>query len=188
MSLTQDKITKNAVKFFKTGEEYGFMPESLMTFLGAAIVGAPASTRKDMNNAFDGGLIAHTLLVTRYAVTLNDLLPEKLKVEKNSLVKICCLHQIGKAKLFVPCTSEWHKEKQGKMYDFNEELVSMRVGERSIMYATQNGVKLTDVEYQAILNFDKEEDDKQSKIHTNTLGKLLKMANELAIMEEKISE
>lgn len=187
MSLTPERVTKNARKFFQTGEEYGFTPESLITFLGEDIIKAPASSRKDMHNAFEGGLIAHLLLVTRYAVTLNDVLPEQLKVEKNSLVKVCCLHQIGKAKLYKVCESEWHRNNQGKMYDFNDEIISMRVGERSALYALQHGVALSEEEYQAIVNHDKDDDDKQAKWHTSSLGMILKMANELAIAEEKMS-
>ena len=71
------------------------------------------------------------------------------------------------------------------MYDFNEELISMRVGERSIYYATKYGISLTEEEYQAILNYDKSEDDKQSKWYSSTLSTILKQANELAIIEEK---
>jgi hypothetical protein len=184
MSLTTERITKNTKKFFQTGEEYGFMNDELMKFLGADIVGAPASTRKDMHNAFNGGLIDHLLKVTRYAVTLNDILPEALKVDKASLVKVCCLHQIGKTKLYIPTTENWQINK-GIMYDFNNDLISMRVGERSALYALQHGVELNEAEYQAIVNHDKEDDDKQAKWHTTSLGMLLKMANDLAIMEEK---
>lgn len=185
MSLTVEKIAKNAKKFFQTGGEHGFMPESLMTFLGTDIVGAPASTRKDMHNAFEGGLIDHMLKVTKYAIILNDVLPEPLKVDKSSLIKVCCLHQIGKAKLYKVCESQWHRDNQGKMYEFNEELLSMKVGERSVFYALQHGVVLTDAEFQAIVNYDKDDDDKQAKYHTSSLGMILKMANDIAIMEEK---
>jgi hypothetical protein len=49
-------------------------------------------------------------------------------------------------------------------------------------------VTLTQEEYQAILNFDKDTTDLQSKYHTSNLGSLLKIANELAIIEEKNSK
>ena len=71
------------------------------------------------------------------------------------------------------------------MYEFNEELVSMKVGERSIYYATKYGVDLSEEEYQAIINYDKTEDDKQSKWYGSTLSTILKQANDLAIIEEK---
>lgn len=185
MSLTKEKITKNYVKFCTTGEKYGFLTDELKEFLGVDIIEAPASTMTSLHNAFEGGLIAHILTVTKYAVSLNDIIPEGSKVPMDSLIKVCCLHQIGKTKLYLPETSQWHRENQGKMYKFNEGLISMRVGERSALYALTNGVKLTEEEYQAIVNFDKEDDDKMAKWHSTMLATILKQANELAIKEEK---
>lgn len=182
MSITKEKVVKNAKKFFSTGEKYGFMTEALQTELGAEFVAAPASTATNLHNAFEGGLIDHLLRVTKYAVELNKIVPTP--VDNNSLIKVCLLHQIGKAKLYVTKDSSWHNER-GIMYDFNEELTSMRVGERSVYYAVNNGVSLTEDEYQAILNHDKDDTDKQSKWHSNMLAVLLRQANELAIMEEK---
>lgn len=185
MSLKKEQITKNVTKYFKTAQEYGFMNEELTTFLGQDFIKAPASTMKDLHNAFEGGLIDHLLRVTKYAVSLNDsILPDDQKIDKKSLVKVGLLHQIGKAHLYTPCTSEWHIKHQGKMYDF-ADVVSMRVGERSAFYVLTHGIKLTEEEYQAIINYDKDESDKQAKYHTNTLGEILKIANQLAIMEEK---
>ena len=83
------------------------------------------------------------------------------------------------------CESEWHRTNQGKMYEFNDELTSMRVGERSAYYALKYGVELSEDEYQSIINYDKPEDDKQAKWHSSTLSTILKQANELAIIEEK---
>ena len=186
MSLKSEQIVKNTKKYFQTANDQGFMTEELMNFLGESFIKAPASTMKHLNNAFEGGLIDHLLRVTKYAVSINEnVLTENLRLPKKDLIKVCFLHQIGKAHLYVPCTSEWHITNQGKMYEFNDNLVSMRIGERSVYYALNNGVKLTDEEYQAIINFDKDDTDKQSKYHTSTLGNILKMANELAIIEEK---
>ena len=65
------------------------------------------------------------------------------------------------------------------------ELVSLKIGERSAFYALKYGVELTEEEYQAIINYDKSDDDKQSKWYGCTLSTILKQANELAIIEEK---
>ena len=95
------------------------------------------------------------------------------------------MFKIGKTFLYKWCDSEWHRNNQGKMYEYNEELTSMRVGERSVYYATKYGISLTEEEYQAIINYDKSEDDKQSKWYSSVLSNILKQANELAIIEEK---
>jgi len=184
--IKQEQIVKNTKKYFQTAQEQGFMTEELMSFLGETFIKAPASTMADLNNAFEGGLIDHLLRVTKYAVSINEtILPENLRLPKKDIIKVCFLHQIGKAHLYVPCTSEWHIKNQGKLYEFNDGLTSMRVGERSAHYVLSNGVTLTEEEYQAIINFDKDDSDKQAKYHNSLLGDLLKMANQLAIIEEK---
>lgn len=183
-TAVKDKVVKNAKKYFTTGEKYGFMNEELQNFLGVDFISAPASTRTDLHNAYEGGLVAHLLLVTKYAIGLNNILPENMQVKVDSLIKVSCLHQIGKSKLYTKQTSQWHIDK-GMVYEFNEDLVSMRVGERSAYYATKFGVALTEDEYQAIINHDKDDSDKQAKWHSNMLAVILKQANELAIMEEK---
>lgn len=187
MPLTQEQVVKNTKKYFTTGQEQNFITEDFIAFLGADFMKAPASTMKDMNNAFEGGLIDHLLKTTKYAIGINSILPDELKLTKEEIIKVCFLYQIGKAHLFVPCTSEWHRNNLGKMYDFNDKLVSMRVGERSAFYAQTNGVKLTETEYSAIVNHDKPDDDLQAKFHNSMLGDVLKIANILATKEEKLS-
>ena len=184
MSLTKDEVIKNAKMYFSRGEKYNFMNEELQNFLGANFIAAPASTRTDLHNCYEGGLIEHMLLVAKYAVNINNSLPENQKVGLEPLIKVCLLHQIGKAHLYKPHSSDWHVGK-GILYEFNEDLVSMRVGERSAFYATKYGVALSEEEFQAIVNHDKTDDDKQAKWHSNMLAVILRQANELAIMEEK---
>lgn len=184
MSLEQAKIVANAKKYFETATKNGFMNDELMSFLGEEFIKAPATSMTSYHNAFEGGLIDHLLKVAKYAININNSLPEDERVDQTSLIKVCLLHGIGKAKLYTPCTSEWHRKNQGKMYEFNEDLVSMRVGERSAYYAISHGIKLTEEEYTAILFFDKT-DDKMSEYHNSMLGELLKMGNILAIKNAK---
>jgi hypothetical protein len=61
----------------------------------------------------------------------------------------------------------------------------MRVGERSAFYCLNNGVELSEEEYQSILNFDKSDEDKQSKWYGSTLSTVLRIANDLSIIECK---
>ena len=181
----KEKILKNKEKFNKTNETYNILSENLLEFLGEDLYSAPASNMESMYNAFPGGLIDYILTVTKYGINLNDILPESQRVDKKSIIKVCFLHQLGKVKLYKFCESEWHRKNQGKMYDFNEELVSMRVGERSAYYSLRYGVELSDEEYQSILKYDKTDDDKQSKWYGSTLSTILRLANELAIIECK---
>jgi hypothetical protein len=182
MSLTQEKIVANTKKYFETATNNGFMTEELMSFLGENFIKAPASTMESLHNSFEGGLVDHLLRVAFYAIRFNNSLPDDKKVDQKSLLKVCLLHQIGKTNLYVD-GPEWAK-KNGKYYDFNNTLVSMRVSERSIYYATSNGVTFSEQEYAAILMSDKT-DDKQAEYHNSILGELLKMSNIFAIKHEK---
>lgn len=184
MSLSKEQILKNSKKYFQTAESHGVMNQDLTNFLGEEFIKAPASTMKSMHNAFEGGLIDHLLNVTKYAVLMNNALPEKEKVDQKSLIRVCLLHQIGKAHMYKPCTSQWHVENQGKMYEYSDSNVSMRVGERSIFYAMSYGIKLTDEEYASIIMFDKN-DDKMAEYHNTMIGYILKFASTLAILNEK---
>jgi len=181
----KEKIVKNNEKFNKTNETYNILTKELLDYLGEDLYFSPASNMESMYNSFPGGLVDYILKVTKYGINLNDILPTTQKVDKTSIIKVCFLHQLGKVRLYKPCESEWHRKNQGKMYVFNEDLVSMRVSERSAYYTMKFGVNLTEEEYQSIVNYDKTDDDKQSKWYGSTLSTILRMANELAIIECK---
>lgn len=184
MSLSKEKIRKNAERYFKFIEKYGAFNDELVELLGEDFIKAPASPREDLYNAFDGGLIKHIFTVGKYISLINEQLPDNLKVDKDSLLRVSLLYQIGKAHLFTPTTEDWKKNK-GIYYDYNNELITMRVSERSLYYLSKCCIKLTDEEYSAIVNFDKLDSDLQSKYHNNMLGELLKMANTIAIKDQK---
>jgi len=181
----KEKIVKNKEKFDKTNETYNILTKELLDYLGEDLYSSPASNMESMYNAFPGGLVDYILKVTKYGINLNSILPDNQKVDKSSIIKVCFLHQLGKVRLYKFCESEWHRKNQGKMYEFNEDLVSMRVSERSAYYTMKFGVDLTEEEYQSIVNYDKTDDDKQSKWYGSTLSTILRMANELAIIECK---
>ena len=71
------------------------------------------------------------------------------------------------------------------MYEFNEDTIAMRVGERSLYYALVGGIKLTEEECAAILNHDKI-DDQQADNHNSKVGFIVAVANRTAIFEAKI--
>ena len=186
--ITIETIQENKKKFLTTVKGYNICTNELIDKLSdMGLFDAPASTMLSLHNAFPGGLIDHSLRVTGYALKLNELLPDHLKQTKESVIRVSLLHSIGKVGLYTPCKSDCHIKNQGKMYEFNESVTSMSISERSLFYimSNNNGSMLTDVEYQAIANYDKNASDKMSEWHTASLGEILKMAIKLAIMEEK---
>lgn len=182
--LSTQQLEQNKARFLETNDKYNIMTKELLDFLGDNLYTSPASTSLTMVGSYPGGLLHHTIKACRYALKVNEILAEPLRQPVPTVVKTIFLSQIGKAFMFCLSTNE-RQIKQGKMYDFCEDIVRLRVGERSAYYATKHGVKLTEEEYQAILNLDKDEEDKMAKYFSSTLSSIIKWGFELAILEEK---
>lgn len=183
--LSVEILEQNKKKFKETNKKYNIFTQELEDFLGEDFYTAPATTMLDMYGCYPGGLLNNCLKSAKYAIKINDMLPENTKVNPTSILKCIFVSQIGKVFLFKPNKNDWQIKNQGKMYEFNEELTSLKVGERSAYYATKYGVSLTEEEFQAILNTDKDSDDKQAKYHSENLSHIIKMGFELSILEEK---
>lgn len=165
--------------------KYDVGNDSLLALLGEELFTSPASTMTHLHNAFNGGLVDHLLRVAKYAVHINNFLPPLLKQNMNSVMRVALLSEIGKVGAYRPCTSEWHRKNQGKMYELIDDNVTLHVGERSIYYINQAGIQLLEKEFQAILGHDKPSDDIMKKWHGEVITVILRMAIELAIIEEK---
>lgn len=185
MSLTKEKIEANTQKFLELNEKYEIFSVSLKEFLGEQFFYAPASTMLNLHNAFPGGLLDHLIKICKYMIQVNKLLPESMRIDEKSIFRTAFISEIGKTFLYKPCQSEWHRKNLGKLYEFNEEIQSMKIGERSAFYAMGHGVNLSEDEFAAIVNLDKSDEDKQARFFGGTLSTLLRQAIDLAIMEEK---
>lgn len=184
--LSKDKIEKNRKKFEETNKTYNIFTTELEGFLGDEFYQAPASPSLDLYGAYPGGLLDHLLKVCKYSLYLNDVLPEKIRIEKDKIIKTVFLSQIGKVFLFKPNESEWHRINLGKMYVYKTDgMTTMKVGERSAFYAIKHGCELDEEQYQAIINIDKDSDDKMAKWYSSILAQIMKQGFELALIEEK---
>lgn len=179
--LTIPQLEHNKAKFIETNEKYGIMTKELVDFLGDGLYTAPASTRSTMVGSYPGGLLNYIIRACKYAIKVNEILPDTLKQPVPTIIKTVFLAQIGK--VFMYRLSE--NPKQGQMYDFNDDAIRLRVGERSAYYAINHGVKLTEEEYQAILNLDKDDEDKMARYFSSPLTSIIKWGFELAVLEEK---
>jgi hypothetical protein len=184
--ISLDKLEKNKKKFKEVNEEYNIFSSELEAFLGENFYISPASPSTDLYGCYPGGLLDHLIKVCKYCLLLNDLIPEKIKIPKEKLIKTSFLSQIGKVFLYKENPSEWHRLNQGKLYVYSDITgVAMRSGERSVYYAIKYGVELSEIEYQAILNSDKESFERFVRWKSEPLSHIIKMGFELALMEEK---
>lgn len=182
--LSTAKLERNKTIFIETNEKYNIMTKELLNFLGEDLFISPSSSSLNMVGSYPGGLLHITIKACKYAIKVNEILPDNLKQPVDSIVKSIFLSQIGKVFMFHLTDNESLK-KRGQMYDFREDIVRLRVGERSAYYALQHGVTLTEEEYQAIVNLDKDEDDKMARYFSSSLTSIIKWGFEIAIMEEK---
>jgi len=185
MAIKKEEIINNTKRYISAAYKHNFMTPELEELLGKEFITAPASHITAYYNAFEGGLIDHILRIMGNSYKYNKLIIKEGQVENESLMKVAGLCEIGKAKLYIHNESKWHRDNLGKMYEFNPDITSMRVGERSLYYALSCGVKLNSDECAGILNHDKEYDP-QSEYHNSKVGFIVTQATRMSIYEEKL--
>lgn len=182
--ISKEQILENFQKFTQKLEANEIDASELIFKLGVSFMETPYSATNKFYGAFAGGYIDHVMRIGNFMYKSNKMLPEAMQVPTRSIVLVAFFHGIASAVSFVPNPSKWHVTNLGQVYTFDDSLVSMTFAERSIKMLVDNGIKLTDEEYQAILNYNKE-DDKQSKYFSSTLAQLLKVGIILANEEVK---
>ena len=95
----------------------------------------------------------NSLDVTSTMRKIND--SHDLGLQVASILKVGLLHDIGKIgdlnhELFIVQDSEWHREKLGQMYKYNEDLQKMSVSHRTLFILQHFNVSLTPDEWIAI--------------------------------------
>lgn len=179
------KYKKRLVKYVGEGQT-----ESIIKALGGeeAVMNATFANISNTGLAYKGSL-CHTLIVlTTYAIKLNELLPDDKRVNNDEIVKVALLSHIGKVLLYKESNDEWRKKNLGEMFTYNNNLEgALRVGERSFLIAENAGVKFTELEYEAMLIMDKQNDksDNYTKYYSSTLSLIIKQANEIVTMINK---
>lgn len=130
--------------------------ENLNNFLealGERICICPSSMKKDQPGCYPGGLISHALDVTSAMRSLNDAFSLDLPI--GSIIKVGLLHEIGKVgdastPWHVDQDSDWHREKLGQIYKFNENLERMSISHQTLYLLQSFGISLTKEEWIAI--------------------------------------
>ena len=122
----------------------------LLETMGERLCICPASMRSDQYGCYPGGLISHSLDVTSAMRSINDSFDMGLSI--SSIIKVGLLHEIGKIgdldkQLFVDQDSDWHREKLGQLYKFNEDLERMSTSHQTLYLLQNFGVHLTKEEW-----------------------------------------
>ena len=182
--ITEEIKQKNYVLYANRLIKLGLDVENLFAKYGTAILNGSFTTSNEFGNAYDGSLLEIVLKVlTPYAVKLNELLPKEQQVDKDTLVKICLLHHIGKAIKLVKNDNEWEVSKRNLVYKYNNELPSIRTGLLSLSMLQECGIKLTVDEIEALTVNDRDLTDEQSRWFSSVMATIIRQANELTYLE-----
>jgi len=125
----------------------------LLDTLGERLIMCPASSRVNQYGCHPAGLIKHSLDVAVTMRTLNESLGYDLSI--TSVLKVGLLHDIGKVgdledEYFLEQDSNWHREKLGQHYKYNEDLNKMSVSHRTLYLLQHFGITLNNDEWLAI--------------------------------------
>ena len=182
--ITEELKNKNYNVLKKKLSSIGVDVSKFDEMLGDKLINASFSISNENGCAYDGSLI-HVVLrtLTLYAIKLNDMLPENLKVDQNSLVKVCLLSHISKCEMFVKNNNQWEVEKRGMVYTYAKSDIALKMGMKSLILSQNLGIAFTPEEIEAMVVMDRTADDKQSEFYSGKLSSVVKMANELTFLE-----
>jgi len=124
--------------------------EKLSVLLGERLVLSPRGLT-NQEGGTPGGLIDFSLSVASAAKSISRVVGDT-----KSLVKVALLHELGRVgdlenDLYIIQESDWHREKLGQNYKYNESCPKMSVSHRTLWLLNHTGVSLTRDEYLAIL-------------------------------------
>ena len=181
--ITTETKEKNLMLFFKKLSKLGIDTARLEETYGTAIMNGSFTNSNEFGNAYEGSLLEIVLkTLTPYAVKLNELLPEGKRVDKNTLVKICLLHQLAKAIRLVPNDNAWEIEKRGLVYKYNSGLPSIRTGLHSLIMCQTCGINFSTEEAEAMTVNDRDLTDDQARWHSSIMATIVRQASELTYL------
>lgn len=184
--INEEIKEKNLLLFKKKLEEIGIQL-NMDSLIENKIKNATFTITNENGLAYEGSLLNVILrILTPFAIKINDALPESIRVEKNSLIKVCLLSHISKCEMFEPNDNEWEKEKRGMLFKYTKSNVALKMGMKSLILAQELGVKFTPEEIEAITIMDRRLDDEQSMFFSNPISVVLKQANELTYLSTRL--
>lgn len=161
--ISPEQMAENLAKFYSTINKYisGYRKDLLLDMynhIEETLVMSPASTRTGFHNAFPGGYLDHVNRVTEAALIFEkvwDRFGQNKNYTTEELVFSAINHDLGKLgtnekPVYIPNQSQWHRENQGVMYNYNPELTHMRIADRSLYVLQSHGIQVSENEYLGI--------------------------------------
>lgn len=125
--------------------------ENLMNTLGENLATSPRGLTLE-DGGSPGALVDFSLKAAGIAKSMSSNFGDT-----KSLVKVALLHELGKLgdidkkePLFIPQDSQWHQEKLGQMYKYNDKCPKMNIAHRTLWILSNLKIDLTRNEWEAI--------------------------------------
>ncbi len=162
-NLSPEQMADNLAKFYSLIEKYisGNRKDKLLEMykdIEETLATSPASTKISHHNAFAGGYLDHVIRVTEAALVFEKVW-DKFGQNKNytteELAFAALNHDLGKLgtndePVYIPNQSQWHRENQGLMFNYNPAITHMRIAERSLFVLQKYGIQVSENEFLAI--------------------------------------
>lgn len=185
MELSEKTIETNYHLFLKKLNELGIDVTALNEKYGEKIKHGTFSNSSEYGLAGDGTFLEIVLkTLTPFAINLNNMF-EDVSVDKQTLIKVCLLHQISKCIRLVKNDNQWEIEKRGFMYKYDADQPSLRTGLHSVAMCVECGIDLTAEEIEAMTVNDRDLTDEQARWHSGLMASILRMASELTYLKFK---
>jgi hypothetical protein len=161
--LSPEQMAENLAKFYSLIDKYisGSRKDKLLEMykdIEETLATSPASTKISHHNAFAGGYLDHVIRVTESALVFEKVW-DKFGQSKNytteELAFSALNHDLGKLgtnnePVYIPNQSQWHRENQGLMFNYNPAITHMRIAERSLFVLQKYGIQVSENEFLAI--------------------------------------
>ena len=171
-------------QFYEIFEIAGLTSYYDMDKLKDELPSSPCAVNDEAGTAYKGALITHINMTCALAQRLAKMVSGTFQVEETSLLKICCIMHLSKRHIYEINDNEWEIKNRGLNFKFRKDLEGVLKGsERSIIEAMNNGVKLTETEFEAIKSFD--EIDANNNMYKSIYTTIVRQANDLAYAIEK---
>lgn len=186
--INEETKEKNFSIFKKKLEEIG-VSISTNNEIENKIKNGTFSITNENGLAYEGSLLNVILrILTPFAIKINECLPDNVKVDKSSLIKVCLLSHISKCEMFEPNDNEWEREKRGMLFKYAKSNIALKMGMKSLILSQQMGVTFTPEEIEAITIMDRRSDDEQANFFANPISIVLKQANELTYLSTRLNK
>lgn len=194
--INEETMNVNFTQWVKRLQRYNCYSEEMVNEMGDAITKASFAMSEECGSAYEGSMLDVVLKkLCKFAYDLNlmfggdeskqiDASHPTLAVNQEMLMRVLLLQHIAKAEMFIPETEKYWIGR-GNLYKFAKTDATLKCGERSAYICQKYGIKLNELEYEAMRIIDR--DDEKTTMYENPLAFIVKMANRAVSIEQYIN-